>query len=82
MKTTDNSFKQKFRSFKEGRIGRTIDLTLGSSLLVYAIFFQPYRIVALIIGVLAFTAGFFNICWAAPIIGIPFKGKSNTKNRN
>jgi len=63
------------KEFKNSKIGRTIDITLGSSLIAYAIFFEPYRIVALIIGVLAFTAGTFNVCWAAPIIGVPFSGK-------
>ena len=76
---TNKSFKQKFRSFKEGRIGRTIDITLGILLFTYAIFFEPYRIVAVIIGIFAFTAGAFNVCWAAPIIGIPFKGNSKYK---
>ena len=72
---TDKNFKTKFQEFKSGKIGRTIDITLGTLLIIYAIFFEPYRIVAVIIGVLAFTAGAFNICWAAPLIGIPFKGK-------
>ncbi len=79
---TKKSFKQKFRNFKEGRMGRTVDITLGSLLLIYSILFEPYRIIALMIGILAFTAGVFNVCWAAPFIGIPFKGKSNKKNKS
>lgn len=77
---TEKSFKKKFQNFKSSKLGRTIDITLGSFLFGYAIFFEPYRIVAVIIGFLAFTAGAFNVCWAAPLIGIPFKGKSNKKN--
>ncbi len=76
---THKNFKTKFQAFKSGKLGRTIDITLGISLIGYAIFFEPYRIVAVIIGFFAFTAGAFNVCWAAPIIGIPFKGNSAEK---
>ena len=76
MMLSTTNLREKFHNFKEGRIGRTIDILLGIVLILYAILFEPYWIIALVIGILAFTAGFFNICWAAPIIGIPFKGKS------
>ena len=76
---TNKTFKEKFQDFKSGKLGRTIDITLGILLLAYTVFFEPYRIVAVIIGVFAFTAGAFNVCWAAPIIGIPFKGNSKLK---
>ena len=50
------SFKTKFKEVKSSKIGLTIDITLRSSLIAYAIFFKLNRIVALIIGVLTFTA--------------------------
>lgn len=72
----EKKLKQKFRNFKEGRLGRTVDVVLEIALILYVVFFKPYWIIALIIGILAFTAGLFNICWLAPIVGVPFKGET------
>ncbi|RMH64490.1 MAG: DUF2892 domain-containing protein [Calditrichaeota bacterium] len=77
-----NSFRETFQNFKSGKTGRSIDIVLGTLLIGYALFFDSYRIFACIVGFLAFTAGAFNVCWAAPLIGIPFKGKSKAARRN
>ena len=72
--------KIKFLQFKTSPVGRTIDMILGvallwlgsglGSLLDYIFF---------IVGIFAFVAGAFRVCWAAPILGVPFKDKDITR---
>jgi len=76
-----NKTQQKFYAFKSGPMGRIIDITLGLVLFIVALQLPTLfaKGVVMIIALLAFTAGAFNVCWAAPIIGIPFKGNIKTR---
>ena len=38
---TNKTFKEKFQDFKSGKLGRTIDITLGILLFAYAVFLNP-----------------------------------------
>lgn len=66
----------KFARFKSGPPGRTIDTTLGVALIWWGSdLSSPTRILATVIGIFALLAGVLNVCWAAPFIGVPFRGK-------
>ena len=66
----------KFAQFKSSALGRVIDITLGVVLIWWGSdFASTMEYITVIIGLFALSAGAFNICWAAPIIGIPFRGK-------
>ena len=70
----------KFARFKSGPIGRTIDITLGLTLIWWGSDFSSLvKDLAFIIGIFALLAGVLNVCWAAPIIGVPFRGKDVPK---
>lgn len=70
----------KFAQFKSGPIGRTIDIILGLGLIWWGRKFSSFvNDFGVAIGVLAFLAGALNLCWAAPILGIPFRGKDLPK---
>ncbi|RMD65245.1 hypothetical protein D6833_03240 [Candidatus Parcubacteria bacterium] len=75
-----NNIQKKFYAFKSGRLGRAIDITLG--IVLFTIALQLPTLLAkgavMLVALLAFTAGAFNVCWAAPVIGIPFKGNTKT----
>lgn len=82
MATTKDKLRDKFALFKSGFWGRLVDITLGLILLLLGMYFwveddsiTMLTMVLLFIGIFAFSAGAFNVCWAAPIIGIPFRGK-------
>ncbi len=64
-----------FARFKASQLGRTIDITLGIVLLWWGFGFTSLAkdIVALV-GVFVLLAGVLNVCWLAPILGIPFRG--------
>jgi len=66
----------KFARFKSGPLGRTIDTILGLVLIWWGRDLSSLlKDLATVIGILALLAGVLNVCWAAPIIGIPFRGK-------
>ena len=70
----------KFARFKPGPLGRTIDTILGLALIWWGSDLSSLvKVVAVVIGILALLAGVLNVCWAAPIIGIPFRGKDVPK---
>ena len=70
----------KFARFKSGPYGRTIDTILGLALIWWGSDFSSLvKDLAIIIGILALLAGVLNVCWVAPIIGIPFRGKDIPK---
>ena len=70
----------KFARFKSGPIGRAIDTILGLSLILFGSDFSSLvKDLAVIFGILALLAGVLNVCWVAPIIGIPFQGKDIPK---
>ena len=70
----------KFARFKSGLVGRVIDTLLGLALIWWGREFTSlYKDLAVVIGLLALFAGVLNVCWAAPIIGIPFRGKDVPK---
>jgi hypothetical protein len=70
----------KFARFKSGPIGRTIDTVLGLTLIWWGSDFSSLlKDFSVIIGILALLAGVLNVCWAAPLIGIPFQGKDIPK---
>lgn len=70
----------KFARFKSGPIGRTLDTILGLALIWWGSGLDSLvKEFALVVGVLAFFAGILNVCWAAPIIGVPFRGKDVPK---
>ena len=72
----------KFARFKSGPIGRTIDITLGISLIWWGSnFSSPLKDGAFVIGIFALLAGVLNVCWAAPFIGVPFRGKYVPKEK-
>jgi hypothetical protein len=71
----------KFARFKSGPLGRTIDTILGIALIWWGIDFSSLiKDLAVIFGILALLAGVMNVCWVAPIIGIPFWGKDIPKD--
>lgn len=66
----------KFARFKSGPFGRTIDTILGLALIWWGSDLSSLlKDLAIIFGTLALLAGVLNVCWVAPIIGIPFRGK-------
>lgn len=70
----------KFARFKSGPLGRTIDTILGLALIWWGSDFTSLiKVLAEVIGILALLAGVLNVCWVAPIIGIPFRGKDVPK---
>ena len=70
----------KFARFKSGPFGRTIDALLGLALIWWGSDFTSLvKDLAVIIGILALLASVLNVCWVAPIIGIPFRGKDIPK---
>lgn len=70
----------KFARFKSGPIGRTIDTILGLALIWWGSDLDSLaKDLALVVGVFALLAGVLNVCWAAPIIGVPFRGKDVPK---
>ena len=70
----------KFARFKSGPLGRTIDTILGLVLIWWGSDLTSLvQDLAVIIGILALLAGVLNVCWVAPIIGIPFRGKDIPK---
>ena len=70
----------KFARFKSSPLGRSIDVTLGLSLIWWGSSLSSFvKDIALFIGVLALIAGASNVCWVAPIIGISFRGKDVPK---
>jgi len=69
----------KFTRFKSGPINRTIDTVLGIALIWWGSDFSSIaKDIGFVIGIFALLAGVLNVCWAAPIIGIPFRGKELT----
>lgn len=74
------SAQLKFARFKSGPPGRIIDTILGLALIGWGSdLASPIKVLALVIGILALLAGVLNVCWVAPIIGIPFRGKDVPK---
>ena len=72
----------RFARFKSGPIGRSIDTVLGLSLIWWGSDFTSLlKVIAFIIGIFALLAGVLNVCWAAPIIGVPFRGKDVPKKK-
>ncbi|MBI1424240.1 MAG: hypothetical protein GC149_12285 [Gammaproteobacteria bacterium] len=70
----------KFARFKSGPLGRTIDTILGLALIWWGSSLSSlFKDLALVIGIFALLAGVLNVCWVAPIIGIPFRGKDIPK---
>ena len=70
----------KFLQFKTSPLGRTIDITLGVALLwLGSGLVSLLDYIFVIVGIFAFVAGFFRVCWAAPILGVPFKDKDIIK---
>lgn len=70
----------KFARFKSGPPGRIIDTILGFSLIWWGSDLSSLvKDVAVVIGIFALIAGVLNVCWVAPIIGIPFWGKDVPK---
>jgi hypothetical protein len=66
----------KFARFKSGPLGRTIDTILGLALICWGSDLSSLlKDIAVVIGIFALLAGVLNVCWVAPIIGIPFRGK-------
>ena len=72
--------KSKFARFKSGPLGRSIDAVLGLALIWWGSDFSSMvKDLAFVIGIFALLAGVLNVCWVAPIIGIPFRGKDIPK---
>ncbi len=71
-----SQFNLKIRNLKESKTGRTIDVLLGSFLLAYALTVDKYSLIAFVAGMIILTAGLFNICWLAPVLGTRFKAKN------
>ena len=70
----------RFARLKSGPLGRVIDTVLGLTLIWWGIGFSSWvQGLAVVIGVFALLAGVLNVCWAAPIVGIPFRGKDVPK---
>jgi hypothetical protein len=70
----------RFARFKSGPPGRTIDTILGLALIWWGSDFSSIvKDIAVVIGIFALLAGVLNVCWVAPIIGIPFRGKDIPK---
>lgn len=70
----------KFARFKSGPLGRSIDTVLGLALIWWGSEFSSMpKDLAVVIGISALLAGVWNVCWVAPIIGIPFRGKDIPK---
>jgi len=70
----------RFARFKSGPLGRTIDTMLGLALIWWGCELSSVvKDLAVVIGALALLAGVLNVCWVAPIIGIPFRGKDVPK---
>ena len=70
----------KFARFKSGPLGRSIDTILGLALIWWGSDFSSMvNDLAVVIGIFALLAGVLNVCWVAPIIGIPFRGKDIPK---
>jgi len=75
-----DQLREKFARFKSGVWGRTVDITLGIVLLLFGFWLVgAVRYVVWFFGVFALTAGLFNVCWLAPVIGIPFSGKTKLR---
>jgi len=71
----------KFARFKSGPLARTIDTLLGLALIWWGSHLSTWvEGFASVIGVFALLAGVLNVCWVAPIIGIPFRGKDVPKD--
>lgn len=72
----------KFARFKSGLPGRTIDTILGLALIWWGYDLSSLvKDFAVVIGIFALLAGVLNVCWAAPFIGIPFRGKDVPRDR-
>lgn len=70
----------KFARFKSGPLGRTIDISLGLALIWWGSDMTSFiKVLATIVGAFALLAGVLNVCWVAPFIGIPFRGKDVPK---
>jgi len=66
----------KYARFKSGPLGRSIDTVLGLALIWWGSdFTSMVKDLAVVFGIFALVAGVLNVCWVAPIIGIPFRGK-------
>ena len=72
----------RFARFKSSPLGRIVDTSLGLLLMGWGLSTSSLvGNLAIVVGVLAFLAGVLNVCWAAPILGIPFRGKDISKDR-
>ncbi|MBE0567336.1 MAG: DUF2892 domain-containing protein [Krumholzibacteria bacterium] len=70
------SYPPGFARFEAGPWGRAIDTVLGIALVWWGIGFgSVFQDVATAIGLFALTAGLFNTCWLAPLVGFPFRGR-------
>ena len=66
-----------FFRFMAGSAGRVLRIILGLSLIVWGVYFSPdVNWVLIVVGMIPFLAGAFDVCVFAPLFGFPFNGKA------